>query len=494
MKKVKFFSFWLFLSLCAATTVFNSYGQSSTSDKGVVINGVKWATRNVAAPGTFATTPEDVGRFYQWNRKKAWATTRDVAHWDDTYPEGTEWEATNDPSPDGWRVPTLAEINTLFSVKVRCEWTTRNGKYGIKFTDKDTGNTLFLPVTGYRNSFNYGSLVASASGYYWSSTANGGYAYSLGFSNNYGFSAGSRDRNYRKDGFCVRAVATTENKSGSATFKATVPASTPETAFVSIVGNWGSIAPEWTPGAVVMQRQSDGTYILTKNVPARFEYKYAVSVDGVTWSRDYLDDVGDNRKMSVNLRANDVVESWRNEPWINSEDWVLINGVKWATRNVNAPGTFAANREDAGMFYQSNRKKEWPTTGTVTGWSSIHILSDTWEKSNDPSPAGYRVPTLTEIQSLLNTTYVSNEWTITPNGIYGRKFTDKTTGNTLFLPAVGYRLDDGTLHDIGTDGYYWGNAQRSSALAHYLSFGSGLVSWGGDGDRRRGFCVRSVAE
>ena len=40
---------------------------------------------------------------------------------------------------------------------------------------------------------------------------------------------------------------------------------------------------------------------------------------------------------------------------------VLINGVRWATSNVDMPGTFAANPEDAGLFYQ------W---GSNVGWSS----------------------------------------------------------------------------------------------------------------------------
>ena len=35
---------------------------------------------------------------------------------------------------------------------------------------------------------------------------------------------------------------------------------------------------------------------------------------------------------------------------------VSIIGVTWATRNVDAPGKFAATPEDPGMFYQWNRK------------------------------------------------------------------------------------------------------------------------------------------
>jgi len=46
---------------------------SRIHDEGVVINGVKWATRNVDRPNTFAETPESAGMFYQWNDKIGWS-------------------------------------------------------------------------------------------------------------------------------------------------------------------------------------------------------------------------------------------------------------------------------------------------------------------------------------------------------------------------------------------------------------------------------------
>jgi len=134
-----------------------------TSDKGVVINGVKWATRNVDAFGTFASKPESQGKFYQWNRKTAW---------DGSNPTGTDWEKANDPSPEGWRVPTLEEIKTLLNAdKVSNEPTKQNGINGRKFTDKATGNSLFLPASGFRLAALDGMHVGADSyGYYWSST------------------------------------------------------------------------------------------------------------------------------------------------------------------------------------------------------------------------------------------------------------------------------------------------------------------------------------
>jgi uncharacterized protein (TIGR02145 family) len=180
-------------------------------------------------------------------------------------------------------------------------------------------------------------------------------------------------------------------------------------------------------------------------------------------------------------------------PQIPEPECVWINGVCWATRNVDAPGTFAANPEDAGMFYQWNRKTGWASTGSVTGWDSSYSTGTEWEKANDPSPAGFRVPTYAEIQTLLDAAKVGNVWT-TVNGVNGITFTDKTSGNSIFLPAAGYRgSNGGTLYRTGSGGYYWSSTQYDSSNAYFLYFYSGNADWSID-YRNCGFSVRSVAE
>ena len=87
----------------------------STTSVRVTLDRTVWATRNVDMPGTFAATPEDPGRFYQWNRRLSWAITGDVTGWNREAARGTVWERANDPCPPGWRVPTLAEFDRLQS-------------------------------------------------------------------------------------------------------------------------------------------------------------------------------------------------------------------------------------------------------------------------------------------------------------------------------------------------------------------------------------------
>lgn len=175
---------------------------------------------------------------------------------------------------------------------------------------------------------------------------------------------------------------------------------------------------------------------------------------------------------------------------------VLINGIIWATRNVDAFGTFAAKPEAAGMFYQWNRKKAWPSTGTVTDWDSNNTggEGDVWEAANDPCPDGWRVPTKEEQAKLLETANVSNVWT-TLNGVNGRKFTDKTSGKSIFFPATGYRHPGtGTLNYAGINSFLWSSTSKSTDSAWFMNFGSESAARQTSDNRAGGFIVRCVLQ
>ena len=175
-------------------------------------------------------------------------------------------------------------------------------------------------------------------------------------------------------------------------------------------------------------------------------------------------------------------------------EWVMINGIKWATRNVDRPGTFAAKPEDAGMFYQWNKKVGWSATDPLinsnggTTWDNTPADGNTWAKVNDPCPTGWRVPIHEEQVSLAN---ANSEWA-TLNGITGRMF--GSGNNTLFLPAAGYRYNsDGTRYYAGTNGYYWSSTANSSN-GYNLYFNSSNVNPSSNHSRSDGFSVRCIAE
>ncbi|MDR1755852.1 MAG: PKD domain-containing protein [Culturomica sp.] len=173
---------------------------------------------------------------------------------------------------------------------------------------------------------------------------------------------------------------------------------------------------------------------------------------------------------------------------------VPVNGVYWAERNVAAPGHFAAAPESAGMFYQWNRRKGWPAAGAVAGWDNTDAPGSVWEAANDPCPAGWRAPTSDELYKLLDTTRVTSAW-VTRNGVHGRRFTDRVSGDSIFLPAAGFRdFPDGLLVSPNNEGYFWSGSTGSSPLAYNLHFSGSVISLQGQPYRRRSFSVRCVTD
>ena len=151
MAKIKFQLRKVVTIVICLTVTATIFAQEET---GVVINGVMWATRNVDVVGTFAENSENLGMSYQWNRKKPCYIKGNIT---DRYAIAT-WEAVNDPSPDGWRVPTKTEFRKLLDTdKVEYEWTTESGVNGGHFTDKTTGKSIFLPSTSQQHV--YSSLL-----------------------------------------------------------------------------------------------------------------------------------------------------------------------------------------------------------------------------------------------------------------------------------------------------------------------------------------------
>ena len=209
------------------TLITDNSGQTTnmdaiTNDKGVVINGVCWATCNVDDPGAFAASPESRGKFYQWNRRRAWTVSGEVTGWDNsTSPIGNIWETANDPCPVGWRIPTWKEIQTLLvKERVTYEWVNQNSINGLNVKDVSSGNSIFFPAVGRRDG-NNGSLVNYSSyGYYWSSTKSVNSTDK--YSNAYylSFSVDNNNPKYgafnRSDALNIRCVAT--SKAQSATY------------------------------------------------------------------------------------------------------------------------------------------------------------------------------------------------------------------------------------------------------------------------------------
>ena len=120
------------------------------------------------------------GKFYTASSKPSdWLSSSDDLLWN----SGTEdnpKKTAYDPCPEGWRIPTYAELESLGSNM--SSLTTENGIFGCWFTGSQAYSTsvprVFLPLAGHRT--NSGEAKERCrDGYYWSSGTRYNSAYKL---------------------------------------------------------------------------------------------------------------------------------------------------------------------------------------------------------------------------------------------------------------------------------------------------------------------------
>ena len=137
----------------------------------------------------------------------------------------------------------------------------------------------------------------------------------------------------------------------------------------------------------------------------------------------------------------------------------------------------------------------WNTTGasaagaTPSGSWNTSTYPSNW--NNHPCPEGYRLPTDTEFQTLINSSTVSRGggWNSSDYGYI--KFTSGS--NSVEFPAVGSRATVGLLSsDVGETGFYWASFASSSNFAYYLWFNSSDFGVGNNNHKQLGFSVRCV--
>ena len=178
---------------------------------------------------------------------------------------------------------------------------------------------------------------------------------------------------------------------------------------------------------------------------------------------------------------------------------VVINGVTWATANVDIPGTFAASPTDMGLLFQFNRITGYSTEGNTAYdaggetdfvWNTTGDASNTWDSSNDPCPDGYRVPTADELRTLTDAANVDCLY----DGV-GATFTDKNTGAVMFLPGGVERSGStGALWNPAWCAYWSANGNESSStLAYRLYAGESAVSVN-QSTRATGYFIRCVTD
>lgn len=191
-------------------------------------------------------------------------------------------------------------------------------------------------------------------------------------------------------------------------------------------------------------------------------------------------------------------------------DLGLPSGTMWATTNVGATkpeeyGLYFAWGETEGYEGITDEKQfSWTdyklcggsnTTltkynnnssyGTVDNLTTLELIDDAAYQSDNTC----RIPTNDEYQELIDNT--TSTWE-TLNDVNGRRFTSKTNGNSIFVPAAG-GCNNGSVDYVGSYGGLWSSSlyESNSRGAWFLYFDSDYVHVGSS-YRCYGLAVRAV--
>jgi hypothetical protein len=184
----------------------------------------------------------------------------------------------------------------------------------------------------------------------------------------------------------------------------------------------------------------------------------------------------------------------------NNHEYVDLGlSVKWATMNIGADSP-----EEYGSYFawgETSEKKVYNWSTYKYGTSATHqtkyneadgkvVLDPIDDVARANWGGTWRMPTRAEQDELR--TKCTWEWT-TLNGVNGRKVTGPN-GNSIFLPAAGYRYG-GSLGNAGSNGYYWSSSLNTDYPLYgwYVYFGSSNF-YMYDDSRCDGRSVRAVCQ
>lgn len=176
-----------------------------------------WNSGNLRGSGqgtaSSATTSSDYNSYFNWGMK-----TPGTSNSSGSYETGSSWSSTNNPCPNGYKVPTTDHFKDLVAsehlvpkdkkVMINGEIHTIGNAYGFYNGSNargmvlvDGSDVLFLPAAGYR--YGAGWYTVGSNGLYWSSTPYGSIAYRLNFSSG---SLNPESYDSRFSGLSVRCV------------------------------------------------------------------------------------------------------------------------------------------------------------------------------------------------------------------------------------------------------------------------------------------------
>ena len=141
----------------------------------------------------------------------------------------------------------------------------------------------------------------------------------------------------------------------------------------------------------------------------------------------------------------------------------------------------------------------WSAENTATGFNDNSVVKTVY----DPCPVGFKMPASNAFTGFTangqngGTMNVdgTSDWQTYQNNFGHNFWTSSSKTATINFPASGFRVyNDGSLYNVGNDGYYWSAVPYSTYVGCYLYFSSGGVGPLDSNLRAYGFAARPVSE
>ena len=522
---------------------------------GIEIDDVVWAPVNCGYKmQTSESKGYPYGRYYQWGRKYGQGNS---LNFDESVPEvrnvsvslkegqsednanvffrpdQTDWLAFSDdrlwnsgseagpvkteydPCPEGWRVPTYAELKSLFMN--RSAWTTNSiGQTGYWFSGSESYTDqvpqLFFPAANY-SCDNFETSSRGTSGHYWNSKKN------VFFDD----SRVGDNLEYRRRGHSVRCVkddselipvesitlsestVTLSTGSSISLAAAIVPANAnhqfaywwsenDEVATVDSEGNVTAIS-EGTVTITAMAGMQTATCEVVVIEGKKYVDEYGVDhgagveIDGVVWA-------------PVNCGYKAPTADSKGYPYGKLYQWGRKYGQGYDDNDeiypsggylVNGPVDLKIGQDEANaakFYYSSATPYNWVSGFYGKLWNN-GTRDNPIKSEYDPCPEGWRVPTQTEIAKLKASEY---SYVTDDQGLSGYWFGGSDA--YVFFPFAGkIYYDDGDAIARGSQGCYWSSESygKEIANANFLMISETSVVISGN-YRSNGRSVRCVKD
>ena len=485
-----------------------------------------------------------------------WITTENDELWNsgtEDNPVKTEY----DPCPDGWRVPTYAELSNLSSNY--SSWTIEDSQNGYWFSGRsvysESVSCAFFTAAGIRSGNGGPQYTRGRLGYYWSSSPLDTYSYCLDISSANSVFMSDICRAAGCSVRCVRASSSSDSPvepsepaavdlSAAGTANSYIVSEAGLYMFVPTKGNsnesvgtissvevlWETFGTSETPtvGSLISSvSYEDGNIIFS--TPESFREGNAViaakdASGTILWSwhiwltdqpeeQVYYNNAGtmmDRNLGATSATPGDVgalglLYQWgRKDPFLGSSSisssTVAKSTITWpsyvSSNSSNGTIAYATEHPTAFIGFNSNNY-DWYYTGSSstdnTRWQSEKTIYD-------PCPVGWCVPdggSTGIVSKALGSSSAFEDDSLYDSTNEGMNFFGKFgNASTIWYPASGYRSDyDGSLYNVGSLGYYW-SVSPYSYYAYSLDFYgyNGRVRPSNYYNRAGGQAVRCVRE